>query len=61
MANKEYDVVKSKVDDLKKKIEVITEGEPKKAKMLLDEANNKLEKTKYEINQISVDIKAALR
>lgn len=61
MANEEYNVVKSKVDALKKKIELITEGEPREAKLLLDEATDKLDKTRCAINQINVNIQAAHR
>lgn len=60
-ATKEYNKIKSKVDNLTKKIEEITEGEPKEAKRLLDEATNMLEKTHSGINQANVDIKAAER
>lgn len=49
------------MDILKKKIEEITEGEPKEAKRLLDEATKKLEKTRTGINQVNVDIQAAER
>lgn len=49
------------MDKLKVKIEEITEGEPKKAKLLLDEAIKKLEDTRSAINQVNVDIKAAER
>lgn len=57
----EYDKIKSKMNTIKKKIEDITEGEPKEAKRLLNEATKKLEKTRIGINQINVDIKAAER
>jgi len=49
------------MDGLKEKIEEITEGEPKEAKRLLDEATSKLEKTRSGINQVNVDIQAAKR
>jgi hypothetical protein len=61
VAIEEYNVVKSKVDAIKKKIELITEGEPKEAKLLLDEATDKLDKTRCAINQINVNIQAAHR
>lgn len=60
-ANIMYNKIKSEVDNLKTKIEQITEGEPKEAKRLLDEANNKLEKTRSGINQVNIDINAAKR
>lgn len=60
-AQVEYNKIKSKVDCLKKKIEDITEGEPREAKRLLDEATNKLEATRNGINQVNVDIQAAER
>lgn len=60
-AQVEYDKIKSKVDSLKKKIEDITEGEPREAKRLLDEATDKLEATRNGINQVNVDIQAAER
>lgn len=49
------------MDVLKKKIEEITEGEPREAKRLLDEVTKKLEKTRTALNQVNVDIQAAER
>lgn len=60
-ATVEYDEIKSKMDTLKKKIEEITEGEPREAKRLLQEATKKLEATRNGINQVNVDIQAADR
>lgn len=60
-ANEKYNKIKSEVDSLKKQIEQITVGEPKEAMCLLNEANNKLEKTLSDINQVNVDINAADR
>lgn len=57
----EYDKIKSTVDNLKEKIAEITEGEPREAKRLLDEAVSKLENTRSSINQVNVDIRAAER
>ncbi|XP_050539980.1 structural maintenance of chromosomes protein 4 isoform X2 [Daktulosphaira vitifoliae] len=57
----EYHKIKSKMDMLKQKIEEITEGEPREAKRLLDEATVKLEQTRSGINQVTVDIQAAER
>lgn len=60
-AKVEFNKVKSKVDSLKKKIEEITEEEPREAKRLFDEASENLEKTRREINKINVDIEAAAK
>lgn len=60
-AKVEYDKIKSTVDNLKEKIAEITEGEPREAKRLLDEAVSKLENTRSSINQVNVDIRAAER
>lgn len=60
-AKAEYDKIKSTVDNLKEKIAEITEGEPREAKRLLDEAVSKLENTRSSINQVNVDIRAAER
>lgn len=57
----EFNKINSKMDNLKQKIEEITEGEPKEAKRLLDEATKKLEKTRSGLNQVNVDIRAAER
>ncbi|KAE9542882.1 hypothetical protein AGLY_002793 [Aphis glycines] len=57
----EYDKIKSKMDSLKKQIEEITEGQPKEAKRLLDEATKKLENTRHQINQVDIDIQGAQR
>lgn len=60
-AKVEFNKVKSKVDGLKKKIEEITEEEPREAKRLFDEASEKLEETRRAINKINVDIEAAAK
>jgi len=49
------------MDNLKKQIEEITEGQPKEAKRLLDEATKKLENTRHQINQVDIDIQGAQR
>lgn len=49
------------MDSLKKQIEEITEGQPKEAKRLLDEATKKLENTRHQINQVDIDIQGAQR
>jgi len=61
IATVELNEIKYKMDNLKKQIEEITEGEPREAKRLLDEGVTKLEETRIAINKVSVDIQAAER
>lgn len=58
-AQEECNQIKSKVDELMKKIAEITEGEPREAKRLLDEASNKLDTTRSKILQVDIDLQAA--
>lgn len=60
-ATKDYEKIKSKMDNLTEKIKEITEVEPREAKCLLDEATSKLENVHSSINQVNVDIQAAER